>query len=178
MTINELLEDQQFKKYFLTVPKLPPVPRTSPPWRLYVKDHDGLWRKRDFDKYSEAVKLFARLRSAGKVQDAAVTCRPVAFGPPTRTVKLTKNGKPLMVKTSRGAMIQATKDINWSWAKLLSGDDESHNWCPYCRRPTIFTWFSQHHAIVGAHRSYMDTSARRCTICGIRLEGIGAWARL
>lgn len=178
MTIHELLEDPKYKEYFLTAPQLPKVPRTSPPWRLYVKDHDGLWRKRDFPKYSEAVKLFARLRSAGKVADAAVTCRPVAFDPPTKVVKVKVNGKPKMIKTSRGKLVQETREIRWSWLNLLPPDEDAHYWCPYCRRPTIFTWFSQHHAVVGAHRTYMDKSARRCTICGIRLEGIGAWARL
>lgn len=177
LTIHQLLEDPGYRKYFLTVPKLPPVQRTAPPWRLYIQGDDGAWRKRDFDKYGDAVRLFNRLRSARKVHDATVTCRPVAFDPPSRTVKLTKNGKPIMVKTSRGQLIQATREVYWTWTKLLSGEDDAHYWCPYCRRPTVFTWFSKHHAIVGAHKSFMDPAARRCTICAIRLEGIGTWQR-
>jgi hypothetical protein len=42
-----------------------------------------------------------------------------------------------------------------------------HDWCPYCRRPVVFAYFDRHHA-------FPDTSsiaeAKRCTICGIRLQ--------
>jgi hypothetical protein len=173
LTIHDLLEDERYRKYFLTVPRLPKVQRTTPPWRLYVQKGDGLWRKRDFEQYGDAVRMFNRLRSAGDMRDAAVTCRPVAFDPPTRIVRV----KGKYVKTSRGELVQQTREILWSWVPLLNGEDDTHYWCPYCRRPTVFTWFSKHHAVLGVHKTYMDASARRCTICAVRLEGIGQWSR-
>lgn len=174
LRIHELLEDSVYRKFFLTVPSMPKVQRLAPPWRLYVQRLDTRrWGKKDFWSYPEAVRSFAAFRKAGLIYDASVTCRPIAFLPPSKVVKI----KGKFIKTSRGQQVQATKEIFWRWAPLLDPGDMEHHWCPYCRRPTIFTWFSTHHAITGTHRSLMDPTARRCTICGIRLEGIGAWAR-
>ena len=177
LTIHELLEDPVYRKYFLTVPRLPDVQRTVPPWRLYVK-RGGRWMKRDFEKYAEAVKLFNRLRSVG-LQDATVTCRPVAFAPPSRIVrikgKFQTNARGQYILDAQGQKKPITREVFWKAA--VPADEEEHTWCPYCRRPTVFNYFSTHHAIVGAHKYYMDPSARRCTICGIRLQGIGQWAK-
>ena len=54
-------------------------------------------------------------------------------------------------------------------AGLTSAWPSTHDWCPYCRRPTVFWYFRKHHAL----RQFRDldlSDDRRCTICGIRLH--------
>lgn len=172
LTINELLADDRYKQYFVTVPKMPAAPRIHPPWRVYVQlEAHGAWRKKDFFDYKDAVRFFVKLRKSQGLHDASITCRPIAWDPPSRIVKI----KGKFIKTSRGELVQATKEVFWK--PTLPDDEEQHLWCPYCRRPTVFRAFSTHHAMTGEYRAMMDQFASRCTICGIRQEGLGRWAR-
>lgn len=171
LTITELLQDERYKQWFLTKPKMPTAPRLAPPWRLYVQLSAGTaWRKKDCWEYAEAVKAFARLRKQG-LHDAAITCRPMAWEPPTRIVKV----KGQFHTGGDGVRRPVTREI--VWRPKLPPEEEHHLWCPYCRRPTVFKAFANHHAFTGANKALMDPGAARCTICGIRQEGLGSWAR-
>ncbi len=160
ITLLELLEDPVYKKYFCTVPQLPNVPRLVEPWRLYVRSESG-WRKKDFWKYKEAFVFYSGRKT--QFQDAAIVCRPLILPPPTRVVKLKgkyhKNGQ------------QMTKEIIWQ--PKLAEHPEDHYWCGRCRRPTVFKYFSRHHAFTGENAALMDPNAKRCLICGLRLESMG-----
>lgn len=171
ISIHELLEDEKYRKYFLTRPTMPRAPRISPPWRLYVQlDTGQSWRKKDFWDYAEAVKYFAQLRKRG-LHDAAITCRPMAWTPPSKIVRV----KGKFHKNSKGEMVPVTREV--FWRPQMPADEEAHLWCPYCRRPTVFKAFARHHALSGEYGKMMDPGAARCTICGIRQEGLGEWAR-
>lgn len=114
--------------------------------------------------YPDAFRLLTKFLKAG-VHDAAIQCRPSAFRPPMRVVKVTKNRKPVMV-TIRGEQVQKTALT--PWRPKLGMTDEPHVWCGYCRRPTVFRWFMKHHALDRSTvAGVFDQSVRRCTICGV-----------
>lgn len=165
ITIHELLEDKTYKAFFLSKPLMPTVyaARGKLPWRLYVQlEADGRWSKKDLPSYSEAFKLFKKYRD--DAHDAAIVSRPVAFAPPNRLVRV--RGQYLI--GSDGVKRQVIKPVVWK--PKLPGDEVIHEWCCYCRRPTIFRWFSRHHAFPKGET--FDIGARRCTICGVRSEGM------
>lgn len=161
MTFEEQLEMYpQLKEYFTTKVSVPDLPRLTPPWRVYAqRTNGGRWAKKDFDRYVPAFKFWKANRS--KFHDISITCKVQPWEPPGRIVRLTRGGQPLMVKTGRGKSIQATRLI-----PIKAPAD--HEWCMYCRRFTVFTWFSKHHTFTGNMQFLMDQAAVRCTICGIR----------
>lgn len=167
ITLDELLDDKRYREYFLRVPKLPHIERIHPPWRLYVqRDSGSPWSRKDFETYREAY-LFYKSRYKNVSHDASITSRAHAFYPPVRIVKLTRAGVPLLDKNG----IQQTKEVFWRVS--LPDDEIPHRWCPYCRRPTIFTWFSKHHAFPKG--APMDPSQVRCTICGVSERAIESY---
>lgn len=159
ITLRELLADDKYKEYFLKVPVLPDIARTAPPWRLYVqREASASWARKDFETYREA---FKRLKSLGisEIHDATIQSRAHAYYPPLRRVKIVRNGQVLIDPKTKKPL---TRIIYWK--AQLPGEESPHRWCPYCRRPTIFTWFMKHHAF--PRGTPMDPSQRRCTICG------------
>lgn len=165
ISIHELLEDKTYKEFFLNQPRMPRVYRDQgmKPWRLYVQlDQDGKWLKKDAPTYFEAFKLFKKYRP--DAHDATIMSRSIAFPPPHRHVRI----KGKFQVNSRGQKSQVTKLI--VWRPRLDGSEIPHRWCCYCRRPTIFRWFSKHHAF-GKDMPF-DPSALRCTICGVREDGM------
>lgn len=160
ITLNELLEDKIYKEFLLTRPRLKALPRTSEPWRVYIQlKPDGSWAKKDFWKYGEAFKfLKPRLH---EIHDATIQSRGVAFSAPHQVVKITRNGKRVMVRGSDGILRPKTKIV--LWRPQLPSDETAHEWCPYCRRPVIIAWFTKHHSF--GNRVF-DPGLRRCIICG------------
>ena len=161
ITIHELLEDKVYTKFFLQKPVIPGhVRRATPRWRVYVqRETDGPWGKKDLNTYTEAFKFFkSRLR---RCHDAAIHCRGFSFDPPSRIVKLTRGGLPVMGVTPDGVEYQKTKLIVWK-PKLYS-EDMPHTWCVYCRRPVELRWFTKHHNF---GKKEFDASLKRCPICG------------
>lgn len=171
ITLPELLEDPIYKKYFLTPPKLPKVPRINPPWRVYVQlEQGGPWSKskRDFWKYSEAFAFLKPLLKEGRLHDGAIVCKPKSFAPPKKLVKI----KGKFVTTSRGTREQATKYIYHF--PPIPADEAHHTWCGYCRRPTVFKTYTKHHAF--KHADAFAPFRRRCSICGASEEGMRRYA--
>ena len=164
LTIHDLLEDPQYKEFFLQVPKIPDVakhPSMTPPWVLYVKlKTDRKWHKKRFWKYTDAFKRFKQLLKDNRVEDAAIHCSRFTFAPPIKLVRI----KGKFIKGSDGKLRQATRYVVWK-PKLPFDEIEEHLWCPYCRRPTVFKYYAKHAAL--AHLGYaIDPTVRRCAICG------------
>jgi hypothetical protein len=165
LTIHELLEDKAYKEFFLKAPPMPVVYRqlNMKPWRVYIqREADGPWAKKDLETYREAFALFKRYRP--DIHDAAITSRSVAFAPPHKLVRI----KGAYVIDRKGKKVQKVKLVVWT--PRLPPEETGHHWCTYCRRPTVFKYFSRHHAF-GKDMAITQDDLR-CTICGIRLEGL------
>lgn len=152
ITIKELLRDPQYRTFFTKVPELPEhYTLDNKPWKLIVmKTGESKWRSKRMGTYQEA---FAGLKKMlPMIDNAAINCPALGFRPPTRTVRI--KGK----FDSRGRQVIRTT----LWIPQISGDMEPHNWCPHCRRPTIFRF-----AIMNNTRQFAaSVPALRCTICG------------
>jgi hypothetical protein len=166
LTIHELLEDKAYKEFFLKAPVMPTIYRQQQllPWRVYIQRQiDGPWAKKDLPTYGQAFALFKRYRP--DIHDAAIVSRAVAFPPPHRLVRI----KGVYVVNRRGIKTQKIKLVVWK--PSLPAEEQAHHWCSYCRRPTVFAYFRIHHAF-GKEVDFGADTVRRCTICGIRLEGL------
>lgn len=168
ISLPELLEDKQYRAFFSTVPKQGP---NAMNWRIFVQRKvDGPWAKKDFDRYADAFRRIAKELKEGRLHDGTIQSRGVAYAPPERIVKLTRGGRPVMVKTPSG-MVQKTAIV--TWRPKLPGEEEEHAWCTYCRRPVVFRWFAAHHSLRNSPvTGCVDPTDRRCTICGGREEFI------
>ena len=161
ITLRELLRDPVYRQWFRKTPTLNNFVPSGKPWRVYVqRDLEGSWAKADFETYAKAANYI--IRNIKRFHDAALTCPSHAFHPPVLvskeprkvivTVQL-KGGKTKKVRRF------AYRRYYWRPAMELYG----HQWCPYCRRPTVFAYFSRHHT----HRAILPYELR-CTICGVR----------
>lgn len=154
--IIELLRDPEYKKYFMTVPKLPPHYAGSKPWRLYVLlKGQQVWKMKRFETYKEAFKAFKKLLP--KIADAAINCAALTFRPPIKSVKL--KGKTEVVRGKTQPVFRSL-----IWRPQLDADLERHEWCSYCRRPTVFKVLSSRLHTGNGHVMITDPKLR-CTIC-------------
>lgn len=177
ITLPELLEDARYRKFFQTPPKmLKPLPGQLP-WRVLVqRKSGGPWAKKEVATYADAFRIIRNTRRAGTLHDGTIQSRGIPFGPPQRIVKVTKGGRPVYhlkdgkrVLDADGRPIQVTRTVDWDWRPLLPATEDAHDWCTYCRRPTVFRWFRSHHALRTAGlQGLADPSDRRCSICGAR----------
>jgi hypothetical protein len=157
ITLRELLRDKQYKEFFTKTPQLPDhyTPEVKP-WRLMIlKRDERVWRSKRYGTYGEA---FAGLKKVLPISDdAAINCPALSFMPPIKNFRLKgkfdKKGKPVL--TSR------------VWKPAIEADMAPHNWCPHCRRPTVFKM-----AALAAKRSETGfilppaEASLRCSICG------------
>ena len=179
--VDLLRENKALKEFFRTRVSLPPhlKKRGSEPWRVYVQMREnGPWAKRDFVSYAEAANFALRLQRKG-AWDWTVHCRSASFKPPGRWVNLTKNGKPVYLTKGKGkdkeyVLRDGKKVQKQRWVPMHM--PPGHQWCPNCRRPTVFRWFRRHHAFVekpdAEFKVVYDPSHLRCTICGIRESSV------
>lgn len=170
ITIHDLLEDPVYREFFCKVPELPKHGNQALPWRLWVKlKKDKKWRYKDYATYREA---FVKLKSLlPRALDASISAKSAQFNPPHKVVRVKnkyqtdKQGRYVLDK--EGKKKQITKMIVWK-PKRVMDEFEEHIWCPYCRRPTVFQFYTQHHALLPKKTGGMpiDPSVQRCTICG------------
>lgn len=175
ITLVELLEDARFKAFFQTPPKmLKPLPGQLP-WRVHVqRQAGGPWAKKEVATYAEGFRIIRHNLRAGTLHDGAIQSRSIPFGPPFRIAKVTRGGKPVYhlkdgkrVLGTDGRPIQKTVKVDWK--PSLDPTEDAHDWCTYCRRPTVFRWFKSHRALRSAGlQGLADPGDRRCTICGAR----------
>lgn len=160
--MSELMQDPTYKAFLQTKPRTPKISRDpkwvlTPPWVVYVqRTADGPWGKKEFWKYSEAFKFFKAWMKNG-AHDATINNRRIPTAPPSRLARI----KGKYIKGSDGKMRQATKFVFWKVPAKLAMDQPSHFWCLYCRRPTIFKFYSKHKRL-----GVVDPTVRRCCICG------------
>ena len=159
ITLRELLSDQEYRKFFLAVPKVPHS-FEHPRWWVYIQSSSGgPWMRGAFNRYGDAFRyLRANLRD---IHDGAIHSRGFSFDPPTRYAKLMRHGQPIKVMGSDGKVHHKTKLVVWK--PKLYPEDEPHTWCIYCRRPVVLRWFTKHHA---DREKLFDSSLKRCPICG------------
>lgn len=158
LTLRELLTDKIYREFFITVPEMPAnLHPSQTPWRVYVqKELHGRWARRDFNQYRDAFKFLKPLLK--DAHDATIQSRGIAFSPPARVVKVKRNGQ--LLRDEKGKVVLR----RIVWQPILPEAEEPHRWCPYCRRPTVFGWFSKHHAFSSGFE--FDLALQRCTICG------------
>ena len=160
IVMKELLKDPVYKKFILTTPKSSLIinsPSPEPQWRVYVKrTPDSNWARKDFKTYKKAFKFFRKWLQKG-AYDLTIHNRRIETKPPSYFVRI----KGRYVTGSDGIKRQATKKKSWV-VKLLP-EEEQHEWCLYCRRPTTFRFYSKHPAL---SLPEVDSSVRRCCICG------------
>lgn len=163
ITLDELLEDPAYRKYFAKVPKLKNKNRIEPPWMLYLQHKETKrWHGKRFNTYAEAYKEYKRLNGLGKVMNGAICCPGQGFKPPSRIVKVKNQYRT----DSKGIRWQVTKAVPWK--PKLPAEEEAHQWCPYCRRPTTFGYYAQHHALnhLTPQGISINPAVPRCSICG------------
>lgn len=157
ITIQELLRDPQYRVYFTKVPQLPDHIANNPtamPWKLYVlkKDEDK-WRTKKFHTYGEA---FAGLKKMlPRIENGAINCPGLSFIPPIKNYRLKgkmENKKPAM----------RTK----VWQPRIDADLARHNWCPHCRRPSVFNIATKPFISPSGHKIPLGEPMMRCMICG------------
>ncbi len=162
--LSQLLEDKTFDKYFHTTPHLYPIQCDGRlVWRVWIKPtQKSPWRKKDVARYSNAVELVdARLED---VYDAAVQCRGRSYQPPVKRVQIVRDGVPQFDEAGH----RLVRSTVWKTPSALVQSYGPHDWCYYCRRPTVFAYISNHHAFRGTTLGAFATNdVRRCTLCGI-----------
>lgn len=173
ITLPDLLEDKTYRKYFCTVPKLPPSAMicSTPPWRVIMQTTEShRWLSQFAETYREA---FAIIRRPGhSLVDGAIISRRMQFNPPIRTVrikgKFVTDGKGKFLRDEQGQRIQQTATRIWK-PKLDAMSDGFHYWCPYCRRPTEWRRFGSHPAVSDRMPPgvLLDPGMDRCCICGV-----------
>lgn len=160
ITMPELLEDKAYYDFIVTKPRTPKAASDESmtgQWVVYFrKDNQSPWKRKAFFKYKKALKFFFQVHEAG-YYDFALANRRIRFNRPKRLARI--KGKYIM--DSRGERVQVTKYVPWK--PKLSGDEQEHLWCGYCRRPTIFKYFTKHHAL---KLPEVDSGVTRCSVCG------------
>jgi len=160
ITLEELLQDEDYKKFFLTVPKLPPHYRGSQPWKLMIlKEGETQWRTKKFNTYSEAFKALKKLRPT--IADGLINSPGLDWQPPIKRYRV--KGRTVKVGRKEVPMIRLV-----TWKPMIAGDMPQHHWCPYCRRPTVFSYFSVHPAMTKQRSNLganVDPTLLRCGIC-------------
>jgi len=158
ISMNELLRDPTYRAYFLKAPALPS--HYGPerlPWKLLVlKQGETVWRSKRFGTYQEAFEGFKRMRP--HISNAAINCPSLDFMPPIRTFRV----KGKTVKVGNKVMPLMKSRV---WTPQLTYDMADHNWCPYCRRPSIFRMALPAKRSVGGF-IIEPIPAIRCIICG------------
>lgn len=161
ITLPELLKDPHYKEFFLTVPKFHTKAVKRPSYRLYVQlKGETKWRVKEFAKYSEAFTEVKRLLKAGRLHDGAICCKSHPTPVFMRNVRI----KGQYRLDSKGKRVQMTRRVPWQ-PTLDVLDPDYQRWCPHCRRPTAFKYFSKHHALNYLNLD-IDPELRRCVICG------------
>lgn len=136
----DLLRDPDYRKWFTTVPTIR-VEHHTPPWRLFVQQEEGgRWARVDLPSYPKA---YAGVKSRlQECFDMTIHCKPQGFRPPIVEI----SGKRSYIPVPDG-----------------------HHWCVYCRRPTVFKFFSKH---PNMPKIVIADYEERCTICGARKSGM------
>lgn len=140
ITLRQLLRDPQYRAWFQKVPTITTV-SSAKPWRvLGQREQGGKWGRADMDRYVQAYSA-VKLRLP-EYYDLTIHSKLQAFKPPVVELGKRRSYMPC---------------------------PDGHHWCVYCRRPTVFAYFSRHHAMPGMELASYEL---RCSICAARLSGM------
>lgn len=160
VTFRELLRNPVYKAWIRKPPQV--YPKGLKPWRVWVQRRDGGgWAYVDYSVY---VKAYNRLIQEIKrgAWDGAIAC-------PSR-----RSGRPMVkvgTKVLRDSVGNPRRDpktrevIRVPIIKPWVPPFEFHQWCPYCRRPTVWGYYQSHHAMSSLP---ILNNEPRCRICGVR----------
>lgn len=140
LRMRELLRDKTFRRYFAKQPRLFRPQRID---QQLGKDHWPWF-------------IYVQKTEGSRWQRAKVPTYAKAF---EHARTMLKDGVWDLAIHSRRASYAPPDDYEFA---------QSHDWCPYCRRPTVFWYFRTHHAL-RKFKHYDLSEQPRCTICGIRL---------
>lgn len=144
--LKEQLRDPIFRRWMTKTPRLRNI-GSSEPWCVFVqKSVEGGWARKLFPEYREAYRFIAA--RINDFPDLTLNSRRQLFKPP---IIIGDKGKPV-----------------YRLPQLKLAPDAPHQWCPYCRRLSIFKPFARHHALPGMLLRYIP----RCMICGIPQQSI------
>jgi hypothetical protein len=136
-----LAHDPIFKEWFTQKPALSTfVPPNSRPWRLFLQgEAQAPWIRTDYISYAKA---FEALReNLPNVWDLALHCKPQGHAAPIVVAGKKRYYYPLPM---------------------------GHEWCMFCRRPTIFRRYKKHRNL----KYPVNPEEKRCNICGARAENM------
>lgn len=164
ITLKRLLKDPIYRKWFSTKPAQGAQGR----WRVWFKETPtSPWEEKEFPSWKKGFKFVQA--NINNFYDMALANPSHAYSPPVVIWKRTKNPKTeIITKHRRHYVPPVAEDAD----RMI--DNHKHAWCPYCRRPTIFTYFRRHHSYytrVNFLGKPYDTNSqeRICLICGVRL---------
>lgn len=137
--LSMLLEDAAFRTWFNRKPA--DVPNQN--WMVYVQEkEEGPWARMKVKSWKKGMKFVNK--HLGEYYDMTLNCANWQFRPPV---------------VRRGT----AKVYYWP------ADRTDHYWCGGCRRPTLFRYFTKHHAF----RTFKPIPHKlRCSICGHSLDGL------
>lgn len=153
--VDILKRDPVYRKWFAKNPYLPPHQKHDSPWWLYLQEReDGPWKRAKVETYAKAYKYISSRLS--EYHDFSITSRRKCFLPP-----------------------QYRPEEDRRFLVYWHNYPQSHNWCPYCRRPTLFRTFERHHAdVIRKTFANITITTPRCSICGIRRDSVQQWINL
>lgn len=155
-TLAELLDDPVYRTYMKKPPRLPDTMTFGTPWAVWARTRTGKWRGGLFETYQQAWPVTIRAMRSDKIQDVSLISRRKLFTPPVRIEEY----KARLVASQK--IVVRTREIP-ILAHLLVWPFE---WCPRCRRPTMYELFDKHHAA----QIPIDPNAPRCWFCSLRRQ--------
>lgn len=156
VTTKELLGDKYYAAWFAKPPPEDNAAISSKRWVVWIEAKPGQWTSRRFRNWKKAQKFF-RAHQADYYDITLVDMRP--HKPPLLrrdSGRRHKNGQPIY------------ETFWWPFPAFV---EPGHKWCPYCRRPTVFRYYRNHHALVriapSGVRLPIDHTKLRCRVCGV-----------
>jgi hypothetical protein len=153
LTLRQLLADPLYKKWFLKRPTVVPTGSQTPPWFIYILE-EGKWRRAQIGSYKKALKWAAK--NLQGFDDIVISSKRQAYRPP----RYRRNVEGHFEYCPKKCRLQHTETVIWESYPY------THQWCPYCRRPTVFDVFARHHAFTGQWDNGRCLEKPRCTVCG------------
>lgn len=155
-SLHTLLEDPVFRTYMKTPPRLPPSLSHGNPWAVWARTTAGRWRGGQFETYASAWAVTVKAMRNPTVQDVSLVSRRRLFDPPVEI-------QEYKVRMKLTGLIQVRYRERYPLAHLI---DWPYEWCPRCRRPSMFELFTKHHAVP----TMIDSCKPRCVFCGFRRQ--------
>jgi hypothetical protein len=165
-TMHELMDEPAFAAYVDTAPDVMldygrghvvphPALTIGNPWMVLVHTTAGTVRVGKLPTYDRALDVFHRMLD--DAADVTLVSRRVFFAPPGHWVARRR-------KTIVGGETKIITEETWTDSITWPGYD----WCPRCRRPSLFRVLPPTHHAFKLSPMLTDDDPARCVMCGIR----------